>query len=356
MNMLFLGQALKSKGFEIVLFTTENSPVYKNEGGIFESIKILKGSKKYFDFNEARNIAVNLKSENINTLMVFDNRDLDVASWCKKLYYKNLVIIYQQQMQIGINKKSLIHTYRFSSIDCWISPLQYLKNEIKLRTKFPAQKVKVIPVGLNLETFSSRKYSKVEALDLLSIAPKATLLGIIGRISDKKGQLFLVEVVLKLKTLGQAVELLIFGSPTVNDPESLLYYEKIIKKVQDEGLNDVIHLIPHQSDVALFYNSIDVFALASHSETYGMVTVEAMLSKVPIIATKSGGTSEILEYGALGHLYTHGDHDEFCQQFIELKDNAIQTKLLTEKAFEIAMQTYSKDKEAEAIADIIKTR
>ncbi|MGY8976988.1 MAG: glycosyltransferase [Cytophagales bacterium] len=39
-------------------------------------------------------------------------------------------------------------------------------------------------------------------------------------------------------------------------------------------------------DVSVFYNAIDIFALASHSETFGMVTIEAMLSKLPIIPTK----------------------------------------------------------------------
>jgi glycosyltransferase involved in cell wall biosynthesis len=256
-------------------------------------------------------------------------------------------------MQIGINKKGLLHTFRFDAINWWITPLHYLKREVIERTNFSVHKIKVIPIGLNVEFFSSPKYTKREALKLLGINPQGTLLGIIGRVSEKKGQLFILEAVQQLRAMGHKLELLIFGSPTINDPESLVFYEKLLKKTDTEDLKDVIHFIPHKEDVLLFYNAIDIFTLASHSETYGMVTIEAMLSKIPIIATKSGGTSEILEDEALGFLYHYGNMGEFCEKFIELENSPVKSKLKVENAFETAKETYAKEKEVDAISEVI---
>ena len=35
-------------------------------------------------------------------------------------YFKDLKIVYQQHMQIGINKKDWLHTFRFKAIDVWV--------------------------------------------------------------------------------------------------------------------------------------------------------------------------------------------------------------------------------------------
>ena len=63
-------------------------------------------------------------------------------------------------MQIGINKKDWLHTFRFKSIDVWVSPLPFLKREIAIRTHFPLNRVKVLPIGVNTKEFEFRKYTR----------------------------------------------------------------------------------------------------------------------------------------------------------------------------------------------------
>ena len=48
---------------------------------------------------------------------------------------------------------------------------------------------------------------------------------------------------------------------------------------------------------------LDMFILASHSETYGMVTIEAMASGVPVIGTAAGGTQDIIQSEENGLLF-----------------------------------------------------
>ena len=135
-------------------------------------------------------IGQSLRNKGIKTLMVFDNKDLDVIAWAKNLFFKGLKVIYQQQMQIGINKRDFIHDFRFKMINYWITPLQYLKNEVLEKTNVNADKIKVIPLCTQISRFVDREHSKLEARQALNILPKAPLLGIIGRITEKKGQLF----------------------------------------------------------------------------------------------------------------------------------------------------------------------
>lgn len=354
MNTLKLAGLLIDRGYSITLITLEKSTIYNKGKELFSSTLLLNKWRKKFDFSSAKKISDFLKKEGIKTLITFDNKDLDVVAWTKKMFYNKLNVVYQQHMQIGINKKDFIHTFRFNAINYWISPLQYLKNEVVARTNFPAEKVVVIPLCVDVTKFTQRKYSRQEALQALHISPSAPLVGIIGRISKKKGQLFLIESLLKLKEKGIQIELLIFGSATVNDPECQSYYQQLCDTVKQNRLEGVVHFVEYQEDVALFYNAVDLFVLASHSETYGMVTIEAMLSGLPIVATQSGGTSEILGYGQLGLLYEYENQENFCEKIIRLLNNKKESENMAARAQKTACEKYALEIEINEIDSLIK--
>ena len=48
--------------------------------------------------------------------------------------------------------------------------------------------------------------------------------------------------------------------------------------------------------------------MCSVSETIGMVTIEALARKVPVVGTNSGGTPELLGHGKHGTLFEPGDY------------------------------------------------
>tara|TARA_X000001036_G_scaffold436856_1_gene480867 strand:+ start:760 stop:1917 length:1158 start_codon:yes stop_codon:yes gene_type:complete len=355
MNVLKIAKSLRQLGYNITLATQEKSPIYINSKNLFDEVIILHKTRKYFEFRLAYDISKALKNKDIQTLLVFDNKDLDVLAWTKKIFFKELKVIYQQQMQIGPNKQDFIHDFRFKAINYWISPLQYLKNEVLEKTNYYSERIKVIPLCTEIEKYVDRKYSKLEARQVLNIFPKAPLIGIIGRITRKKGQLFLLEALIELKNRGIEMELLIFGSATVNDHVSENYYELMLKFVKKHEIEGIVHFVKYQEDVTVFYNAIDVFALASHSETFGMVTIEAMLSKLPIIATKSGGTSEILGYGKYGLLYEYENHEDFCQNIFWLLNNHVTIEKMSYDAQKVASESYTLEREVKEVDKLLNT-
>ncbi len=354
MNTLKLADLLSEKDYKITLISQEKSTIYNKGKDIFNDVILLKKPGKYFDFISAKKISNALIKQGIQTILVFDNKDIDVISWTKKLFFNELTIIYQQHMQFRISKKDFIHTFRYKSINYWISPLDYLKNKVLKNTKVPEKKIRVIPLGVDVSKFIQRKYSKQKAREILKINTNNPLMGIIGRITEKKGQLFLVEALTKLKHESVNIDLLIFGSPTVNEPEAQGYFKQIKDTVKSNNLENNVHFIDFNEDVALFYNAIDIFALATESETYGMVTIESMLSGVPVIATNSGGTSEILGYGKYGTLYEYNNSDDFCKKLITILNNQVETINKTNLAKDIALKKYDQKIEVQEIDKILR--
>lgn len=68
-----------------------------------------------------------------------------------------------------------------------------------------------------------------------------------------------------------------------------------------------------------FYEAIDIFVLPSrHDEGFGLVVAEAMERGCPVIATRSGGTAEIIEDGISGYLVEKEATQEIAERILML--------------------------------------
>jgi glycosyltransferase involved in cell wall biosynthesis len=74
------------------------------------------------------------------------------------------------------------------------------------------------------------------------------------------------------------------------------YVDRVRRLVRAHRLDDRIELAgPRTGDsLATAYAAADLFVLASHAETYGMVVTEALARGVPVLATAVGGVPEAL--------------------------------------------------------------
>lgn len=314
MNTIKLAQLCAKKN-EIIFIATEGTRTQTEAAAVFEKIITLPRPGKYFDLNSAYGLASILKSNHVRNVFITNNRDIKLLSLVKRFFFKGVKIIYQQQMQIGVNKKDMIHTLRYSSLCAWISPLNYLKEQVVEKTNMICEKIKVIPLAIDVDYFSVKKYTRQQAFEKLKL-PHFTdpLIGIIGRIDPQKGQLFVLNAVNELNKKKKKVHLLIFGSPTINEKAGEDYLAEMKEYVAQHKLNNFVHFIPYSKDVKLFYDAVDVFAMASTNEAFGMVTLEAMASGVIVIGSNVAGTPEILNNGEFGLVYQLNNIEDFCEK------------------------------------------
>ena len=337
LNTIKFAQWLKSRNWDITLFLIADSPIaHKAE---LEDNKITYAQKdwKYFDFLSAFRLSKKIENEHVDVVLVTNNNDLSLISIVKSFWNKNLKVIYQQHMNIGIDKKDFLHTLRFNSIDAWISPLKQLANEVGEKTNYKTDRVHIIPHGIELEKYSQNYISKADARNFFSIDPEKKIIGIIGRIDKLKGHHFVINALHFInKKYSADIELLIVGEPTIEDgTEYVNLLHSLTKKL---GIEDKVHFRGFTDKPEMFYKAIDIFIMASANETFGMVTIEAMASGVPIVATKAGSNPEILENGKLGLLFPPGNEKIFARKVISslyIEKVSIRTKLAREEAVKI---------------------
>jgi phosphatidylinositol alpha 1,6-mannosyltransferase len=74
--------------------------------------------------------------------------------------------------------------------------------------------------------------------------------------------------------------------------------------------------------LATAYASEDVFAFASDTDTFGQVILEAMASRLPVVAARAGGAVDLVEHGDTGFLFTPGSSAELRSRLAALVGDA----------------------------------
>jgi glycosyltransferase involved in cell wall biosynthesis len=78
------------------------------------------------------------------------------------------------------------------------------------------------------------------------------------------------------------------------------------------------------------YNALDMFLMTSQSETYGMVTVEAICSGVPVIGSRDGGTVDLIDEGKTGLFFTPMNDEELSDKIIFFLSHPERMKAMAE--------------------------
>ncbi|WP_308639168.1 N-acetyl-alpha-D-glucosaminyl L-malate synthase BshA [Paenibacillus silvisoli] len=119
----------------------------------------------------------------------------------------------------------------------------------------------------------------------------------------------------------------IFNKVSKEVPSRLLFVgegpdlPKVQMQIRELGLQDRVHFLGKQDDVAQVISIADVLLLPSEKESFGLVALEAMACGVPTIGSIAGGIPELVTHGETGFLSPIGDTDSMAYNAIKLLRN-----------------------------------
>jgi glycosyltransferase involved in cell wall biosynthesis len=160
----------------------------------------------------------------------------------------------------------------------------------------------VVPVGSGLHARLTQ-VSDARILDARrqwSLRPDDVVVGYMGRLVKDKGPEDLLDAIELLRRDFPRLRLLVVGTGQGQDGD---VEEQLRQRVQREGLTSVIQFAGFQSDEALYYRLFDLFVLSSrYREAMPTSVIQAMMAGVPVVATRTGGTPEVVVDGETGLL------------------------------------------------------
>lgn len=238
-------------------------------------------------------------------------------------------VVYFQQMQSGVPKRDSYHTWAFGGYSRWITLTEKMRRETIRCTRYPPERIIAVPLGIDLGVFDPSRYDTNAARKEFGIPMGKTVVGVIGRLDRQKGQDVLLKAAPSLLQKYPNLHFLLAGEETRGEEG---FKAELINVVDSLRLSSAVQFLPFTKDVPNLLAGIDILCLTSLSETYGLITLEAMAMKKPVVATNAGGVPEIVEDGVNGLLVTPLDPAQLAQAIDRLLTNPEKARTMALKA------------------------
>lgn len=173
-------------------------------------------------------------------------------------------------------------------------------------------KVTVVYNGIDLGAFRATR-SAQDVRAEIGVPGNTVLVGIVAALRpEKQIETFLRAAARVAKQMTQARFLL------VGDGSERARLEELARQL---GIESRTIFAGDRRDVADLLPAIDVFVLSSLTESLPNAVLEAMAAARPVVATRVGGTPELVEEGVTGYLVPVGDDAAMAARILELAGN-----------------------------------
>ena len=159
-------------------------------------------------------------------------------------------------------------------------------DHIAERVGVARDRVTTVLNGVDADLFASgnRQASRLR----LAIPQNRVAIGLVGRISEQKGQEEFLRAAAIVRGQFPAALFLVIGS--ADDPALLTQAKDLVAVL---GLDDCVRFTGHVTDMPDVYAALDIVAAPSRWEGFGLMLVEAMAAGKPIVATRVGAIPEV---------------------------------------------------------------
>ena len=165
-----------------------------------------------------------------------------------------------------------------------------------------SSKFSVVFVGNDLhDRVAAHSVEELLALrSRLGIQPTDIVVGFMGRLVEGKGPEDLLDAVEQIRPEFPRLRLVFVGTGKGQDGD---VEDRLRQRVNHAGLTNVVRMVGHRAEESLFYQMFDVFVLSSrYREAMPTSVIQAMMACKPVIATRTGGTPEVVLDGETGIL------------------------------------------------------
>ncbi|MCP4685699.1 MAG: glycosyltransferase family 4 protein [bacterium] len=346
MNVLrFLGW-MQKRGWEVILYGRPDTRMFVEARRRGLPVRRVYSTLRTGDLVNAWRLARHLRRDGVRRLVVHQSQDYFVGAFARRFSSGFTRLLSSQHMHIGGTKKDVFHSWLYRQFDAWATPVQWLADRVMEKTVVPPEKIHVIPRGIEIERFTANRPGRAEARAHYGLSEDDFVIGLIGRLDPKKCQDVAVKALAAVHASGHRAHLLLVGDQSFNEGDD--YAASVHRKVDELGLGEQVHFHPHDKFVERAYAALDIFTMASRSECYGMVTIEAMVSGIPVIGTNDGGTVSLIDHERNGLLVEPRDVDGLAQALLRLIERPDLRDRLRREAQDEAVVKYSHLRQCEA--------
>jgi len=202
-------------------------------------------------------------------------------------------------------------------------------------------KIKKINNGIAVSEFQNNQIT-ADLKNDLGLPENSIVIGSVGRISEEKGHTYLLASASDIIKKYPYVYFLIVGDGDLKN------------KLEKEYKSSNIIFTGLRRDVSQLYQCMDIFILPSLNEGLPMVLLEAMASKKPVIATRVGNISSVIDHKKNGLLIDPGDSGSLAEAILYFLEDRERATALANNGYAKVINCFSSDAMAKEYAEIYK--
>lgn len=221
--------------------------------------------------------------------------------------------------QNNLIQGSFLDYFIFKNADKIICISNQIKKYFLKKIKVPNRKLRVIYYGLNKSDLDNKKKSKLKSIKFQDLK-KNFVICCIARHVKQKSLDFLIKTFHQFKRVETKSKLILVGF----GPET----KKLKMLAKKLDVYEDIIWINYAENVLQLLKLSKVFVLPSKYEGFGLVLLEAMYAKKPIIASRVSAIPEVIKNNWNGLLIKHNDIKDFNSKLLRIKNEKISKKFI----------------------------
>ena len=190
------------------------------------------------------------------------------------------------------------------------------RDQLELLYAASPDRIEIVPPGVDHEIFHAVEPRRRDAeRRALGLGDDPVML-FAGRIQPLKGADLAVQALAELGD--ESAMLLVVGGPSGPDGDGEL--DRLHELAAKLHVTDRVRFVPPQAhaDLARYYRAVDVCLVPSHSESFGLVALEAAACGTPVVAAGVGGLVSLVDDGVTGFLVDSRDPADFAAPIARL--------------------------------------
>ena len=276
------------------------------------------------DAGNASRLASLVKKHEIEIVHAHMARDYPLAAYAARRNPRARLII-TRHVLFPISR---LHKFTLARVARVIAVSEAVRRQFLEAHLVPAEKVTVVHNGIDIKRFqrTMSEFDRSSFRREWGIPEGSLLVASVGAITPLKGHEDFLRAAVQVVKQVPAAHFIIAG---VDASEGQKTRSELKQLTQKLGLDSRLTFIGKLDDIADLYNVLTVLVSASHTESFGLVIVEAMAAGVAVVATMTEGALEIIENGQTGVLVPVVDATALAGSIVGLlSDEELREKLV----------------------------
>jgi glycosyltransferase involved in cell wall biosynthesis len=293
------------------------------------------------DFWAATRLALILKRKKCQLIHYHDAHAVMLGALASRIAKVPLRVL-TRRVDFPLNE-NLVSRWKYQkNIDAFIAVSTGVQ-DVLVKGGIERRKIYVVPDGIDFTPYEENKERGALRVEL-NFSPDDYVVGIVAHLADHKGHKYLIEAIRLLKEKLPQVRLIIVG-------EGPLKLE-LSRQVKDFHLEDVVFFLGFREDIPRILASLDLFVLSSHLEGLGSSLLEAMASRLPVVATRVGGIPDVVIHQETGLLVPPKNPPALAEAILDMYTHRERARQMGQKGYEVVHRKFSAEAMASRVIDV----